>query len=187
VALDTQSLVPHVTGGREDPPPRPRPLDGGEIDVDKAYRELAPRVLGYLRGAGAPDPENVLGEVFLSVVRRVDDFTGDEAAFRRWVFSIAHNRMVDAHRQRKRRPLVAVTELPEAPAAGTDPVDPTLVAALGRLPSDQRTVVVLRFVADLPLADVATVVDRSTEAVKKLQQRGLANLRRALDDDRNDA
>ncbi len=157
--------------------------DPASPDLERIYRELAPQVLGYLRGAGVPDPENTLGEVFVSVVRGIDDFTGDAAALRRWVFFIAHNRMVDAHRRRARRPLVAVAEPPDQPVHDPALPDPMLLAALETLPDDQRTVVLLRFVADLPLADVANVLNRSTEAVKKLQQRGLANLRRTLDGD----
>jgi len=43
-------------------------------------------------------------------------------------------------------------------------------------------VVVLRFLADLPLADVATITGHSMPAVKALQHRGLARLRRLLED-----
>ena len=45
---------------------------------------------------------------------------------------------------------------------------------------DQREVVVLRFVADLSLEDVAEVTGRNVNAVKAMQHRALANLRRAL-------
>ncbi len=153
------------------------------VDIETAYRDLAPAVLGYLRGNGLSDPENVLGEVFLAVARGLHGFEGDDAALRRWVFTIAHHRRVDAHRRRARRPLVVVAEVPEpAPAPPSDLPDPDLVAALAALPFDQRTVLLLRFEADMPLADVATVLGRSTDAVKKLQARGLINLRRVLVD-----
>ena len=172
-----------MTERGEDPPPSRAARPGqSPPDLERAYRELAPRVLGYLRGAGVPDPENTLGEVFVSVVRGADDFTGDEAALRRWVFFIAHNRMVDAHRRRVRRPLVPMPDPPDQPVDDPTLPDPELLAALETLPDDQRAVVLLRFVSDLPLADVANVLNRSTEAVKKLQLRGLANLRQVLDD-----
>ncbi len=178
--LDTRTRVDVTEQGHDPPPSRSVPPEPTPVDLERAYRELAPRVLGYLRGAGVPDPENTLGEVFVSVVQAADGFSGDDDALRRWVFSIAHNRMVDVHRRRKRRPLIAVPDPPDQPVVDPDRSDPDLLRALDDLPEDQRTVVVLRFAADLPLADVAAVLDRSTEAVKKLQQRGLANLRRAL-------
>lgn len=184
MAPTSRTLVDVTERGDAAPPTRPAVLaDPSTPDLERAYRDLAPAVLGYLRGAGVPDPENALGEVFVSVVRGIDDFTGDEDALRRWVFFIAHNRMVDAHRRRARRPQISVAEPPDQPVLDPTIPDPTLLAALETLADDQRTVVLLRFVSDLPLADVANVLNRSTEAVKKLQQRGLANLRRALDAD----
>lgn len=161
-------------------------FNGGQepIDIEAAYRELAPAVLGYLRASRVPDPENVLGEVFLAVARGLDGFEGDTAALRRWVFTIAHRRRLDAHRRSGRRPQVVVAEVPEpSPAPPPDLPDPDLVAALVALPCDQLTVLLLRFEADLALADVALILDRSTDAVKKLQARGLASLRRALGED----
>lgn len=150
-------------------------------DAGDAYRTLAPAVLGYLRARGAPDPEDVLGEVFLQVSRDLDRFQGDATDLRRWVFTIAHNRMTDAFRRRSRRPRIVDRE-PPVTAAPPDPapVDAELVAALQQLGEDQREVVVLRFVADLSLEDVAAVTGRNVNAVKAMQHRALANLRRAL-------
>ncbi|MFN8026981.1 MAG: sigma factor-like helix-turn-helix DNA-binding protein [Acidimicrobiia bacterium] len=55
-----------------------------------------------------------------------------------------------------------------------------LIAAL---PDAQREVLALRVIADLPLADVATVLGKRVGAVKSLQHRALAALRRVLDED----
>ena len=147
-------------------------------------------MLGYLRALRVTEPDDVLGEVFLQVARDAPRFKGDEDACRRWVFSIAHNRAMDAHRRERRRPPVAGSVAPRdadpdgvdgqhvAPPA--DPLDPELVAALATLSPDQREVVVLRFIADLPLEAVAKVTGRRVGAVKALQHRGLENLRRAV-------
>ncbi|HEY1517508.1 MAG TPA: sigma factor, partial [Solirubrobacteraceae bacterium] len=61
----------------------------------QAYRDLAPAVLGYLRALRVREPEDVLGEVFVQVVRDIGRFRGDDDALRRWLFSIAHNRVMD--------------------------------------------------------------------------------------------
>lgn len=149
------------------------------------YRSLAPAVLGYLRAQRVPEPEDVLGDVFLHVARDLGRFRGDEAALRRWVFSIAHNRAIDAHRRNLRSWAAAESGhvgRGGAPTAETppDPVDPALVEALATLSPDQREVVVLRFVADLPLEAVARITRRKVGAVKALQHRALDNLRRAV-------
>lgn len=147
----------------------------------EAYEKLAPAVLGYLRAQRAPDPEDILGEVFLQVARDLSRFKGDDDALRRWVFSIAHNRLLDARRRETRRPRLVDRAVPEVAAPPPpDLIDPDLVAALAALTPDQREVVVLRFVADLPLADVAKITSRRTGAVKALQHRALESLGRAL-------
>lgn len=147
----------------------------------EAYRSLAPAVLGYLRAQRAPEPEDTLGEVFLQVARDLPRFKGDDDALRRWVFSIAHNRLLDARRREGRRPALSDREVPDRPAAAQPgPLDPELVAALAELTPDQREVVVLRFVADLPLADVAKITHRRAGAVKAMQHRALEALQHRL-------
>jgi RNA polymerase sigma-70 factor (ECF subfamily) len=139
-------------------------------------------VLGYLRSQRVRDPEDVLGEVFLHVARDIHRFDGDDAALRRWVFSIAHNRAMDDHRKAGRdksspsEDLADVGPEEEMP----DPTDPELVEALARLSPDQREVVLLRFVGDLPLEAVARITRRRVGAVKALQHRALDNLRKAV-------
>ena len=145
--------------------------------AEDAYRTLAPAVLGYLRAQRAPEPEDILGEVFLQVARDMGSFRGDDAALRRWVFAIAHNRLLDARRRAARRPVVADRVVPDsAVAPATDRLDPELVQALSDLTPDQREVIVLRFVADLSLADVARITRRRVGAVKALQHRAMETL-----------
>jgi RNA polymerase sigma-70 factor (ECF subfamily) len=151
----------------------------------EAYRTLAPVVLGYLRTQRVRDAEDVLGEVFLHVARDIGRFSGDDAALRRWVFSIAHNRAMDDHRRAARDRSTPQDDLVEAAGAEEGPsstvvLDAELLAALDQLSPDQRDVVVLRFVADLPLEAVAKLTGRRVGAVKALQHRALDNLRKAV-------
>lgn len=162
-------------------------MSGTPPSAGAIYRELAPVVLGYLRSQRVAEPEDVLGEVFLQVARDLARFSGDDAALRRWVFSIAHNRAMDSHRRAARNRSTLESELDEGRTPGNAPapdagagIDPQLVAALATLSPDQRDVVVLRFVADLPLEAVARITGRRVGAVKALQHRALGNLRRAV-------
>ena len=152
-------------------------------DAAEVYRALAPAVLGYLRSQRASEPEDLLGEVFLQVVRDLLRFRGDDDDLRRWVFTIAYHRLVDARRRSGRRPALGdgpIPELRSAPPA--DPLDPDLVQALCELTAEQREVVALRFVADLSIDAVATLTGRSPGAVKSLQHRALAALAEHLGD-----
>ena len=156
-----------------------RPSGGGGAAPDAAevYAALAPAVLGYVRSQGAAEPEDLLGEIFLQVVRDLPRFQGDDAALRRWVFTIAHHRLVDARRRAARRPQVSDGPLPDGVATfPPDPFDSDLIRALAALTADQREVVALRFVADLPADAVAALTGRSVGAVKSLQHRALEAL-----------
>ncbi|SDC44884.1 RNA polymerase sigma-70 factor, ECF subfamily [Geodermatophilus telluris] len=154
------------------------------------YRDLSPAVTGYLRVHGAADADDLASETFLAVFRGLGGFSGDEDALRSWVFTIAHRRLVDEWRRRSRRPQLAddgADALPETP--GGD-VEDDVLARLGTetvhrmcadLPADQRSVLLLRVLADLTVEQVAAVMDRSTGSVKALQRRGLRTLRARLE------
>ncbi|HET6963415.1 MAG TPA: RNA polymerase sigma factor [Acidimicrobiales bacterium] len=138
------------------------------------YRELAPAVMGYLRAQQVRDAEDLLGEIFLQVARDLHRVRGDAMAVRRWVFSVARHRVIDEARRRARRPALTTQDVPDRPAGPEqEPFDTELLDALGRLTADQREVVVLRFVADLSLEEVARVTHRRVGAVKALQHRAL--------------
>ena len=146
------------------------------------YAQLAPAVLGYFRAHRMRDPENLTGDVFVAVTEQLDRFRGDDGALRRWVFTIAHHRRVDEIRRSQRRPEVLTDAPTSPPVRDADPFDPALIAALERLTPDQREVIVLRFVSDLPLGAVASLVGKRTGAVKMLQARGLAALAAVLEE-----
>lgn len=149
--------------------------------LEEIYDDLAPAVTGYFRGRGSSDPEAACGDVFVSVAGALPSFRGNDAALRRWVFTIAHHRLVDELKSARREREVVTDTLPETDGStGGDPIDGDLVAALGSLTDEQREVVVLRYVADLPIRDVARIVGKKTGAVKMLQARGLDELRTRL-------
>lgn len=147
------------------------------------YEWLAPAVLGYFRAQRMRDPEGLTGDVFVAVTEKLPSFRGSDAALRRWVFTIAHHRRVDEIRRSTRSPEELREEVPAQSSTDEhDLVDPALIGALDLLTDDQREVVVLRFVADLSIQEVAQLTDRSKGSVKMLQARGLELLSDALQD-----
>lgn len=164
---------------------------GDPVAWSHLYHELAPLVVGYLRGQRLPDAEDVAGEVMLEVVRDLGRFQGDPAGLRSWVLSIAHHRLIDARRRAGRRPSTVAAPEWDGPFVATEigPEESMLAAdgltrllpALATLTEDQRTVLLLRVVGDLPIAEVARITGRRPGAVKQLQRRAAAAMRRALD------
>ncbi len=156
------------------------------------YHEVAPVLIGYLRAQRLSDPEDVAGEVLLEVVRDVHRFEGGARGFRSWVLAIAHHRLLDARRRDGRRPVDPVpTERFEPRPGDDDPEADTLALiglgelepALAGLTDDQRSVLLLRVVGDLSVADVAVVLGKRPGAIKQLQRRAVEAMRRALDTD----
>jgi RNA polymerase sigma-70 factor (ECF subfamily) len=77
---------------------------GGEWAIAALYQDLQPAVLRYMRARAGQDGEDLAAETWLSVARNLRSFTGDEAGFRSWVFTIAQRRVADYRRARGRRP-----------------------------------------------------------------------------------
>lgn len=152
------------------------------------YRNLAPSVTGYLRAQGAAEPEDLTADVFLQAVKAVKRFEGNGAAFRSWIFCIAHNKLVDDSRYRRRRPVEPVAE--PAPA-GVSPMgveeqvlrhlaSDRVKELLTTLTTNQRNVLLLRIIGGLTVDEVAETLGKNAPAVKALQRRGLACLKREI-------
>jgi RNA polymerase sigma factor (sigma-70 family) len=161
---------------------------GDQGAVRDIYEWLAPAVLGYLRAKGVADPEAVTSDVFVAVLPQLARVTGGPTGLRKLVFSIAHARMVDDHRERSRRGEAdsydaendpRVVESAESSAQETLATQ-RVVAILDLLPADQREVLSLRIIADLSIDQVAEIMGKSSGAVKQLQRRGLIVIRQAL-------
>jgi RNA polymerase sigma factor (sigma-70 family) len=152
------------------------------------WEDLSPAVAGYLRSRGAAEPDDLTSEVFLAVFTQLSSFTGDEAALRAYVFTIARRRLVDEIRRRSRRgPEVQWTE--DADHRRTSSAEDTALDQLGSdrtrellegLSADQRDVLVLRIFGDLTVEQVADVLGKRPGAVKALQRRGLEALRKKV-------
>lgn len=144
---------------------------------------------GYLRLQGAREPEDLTSEVFLGVFTGLSRFAGEEPAFRSWVFTIAHRRLTDERRRRGRQPQIG-GELYTLSERVAGDVEAEALAVLGeswvldvcnQLVPDQRSVLLLRILADMTIDQVAAVLGRSPGAVKQLQRRGLLAVRKQLE------
>jgi RNA polymerase sigma-70 factor (ECF subfamily) len=156
------------------------------------WRDLHPALLRYLHAFAPGAGEDLASETWLRVVRRLDRFSGDERAFRAWVFTIARHRAVDRWRRRARRrddpvPLEALADLPgpDDPAgAAVDAISSrAAVALIATLPPDQAEVVLLRVVAGLEVAEVAAITGKRPGNVRVLAHRALRRLAERLGED----
>lgn len=149
-------------------PPFQALLDDHRADV---YRFL-------VATAGAADADDLFQETWIAAlrayprVRRADNL-------RAWLFRIAQNKTIDAHRARGRR-AVPVAAVPETAAASSEL--PEAWAPVGALPPKQRTAVFCRVVLDMPYAELAVVLGSSEEAARRNVHEGLKRLREEIEE-----
>jgi RNA polymerase sigma-70 factor (sigma-E family) len=140
----------------------------------------------YLMSGDRGEAEDLVQECLLRLARkwpRVRSMEHPGAYARRVLFNLT----LDGGRQRTRRQveLQAVQRLHsgggESAAAAALEARADLAQALGELPARQRAVLVLRYFADLPESEVATILDCPTGTVKSSASRGLERLRQTLE------
>jgi len=152
------------------------------------YQQLSPRVCGFLRIRGSEDPEGLTNEVFVKVLPRLAEVEGGYQGLRALAFTVAHGLLVDELRRRDRQPALhsydASQDRRAQPSAEEQALDRigqgTALELLQLLPDDQRTVVLLRVLGELSMAETAAAVGRSEVAIKKVQARALEALRRLM-------
>jgi RNA polymerase sigma-70 factor (sigma-E family) len=157
-------------------------------EFDDFVRGRSPALLrtAYLLTGDGHAAEDLLQEVLEQLyVRWPQVHSSPDGYVRRILVTRATNRW----RRRRRRPERLLGDLTVAGAdlATPDPSDDTVtrdvvVTALQALPTRQRAAVVLRFLEDLPVTEVARALDCSEGAVKSNTARGLARLRESFVD-----
>jgi len=116
-------------------------------------------------------------EAILAALRAYPDLR-DATNLRGWLFTIAHRKVIDHHRAQRRRPLPAA----DVPETGTSapPEDHGVWAEVARLPDKQRGAIALRYLADLPYAEIGVALDCSEAAARQNVRAGLSALRQEV-------
>lgn len=167
--------------------------EGAPWAWEQLYSWLSPRLLGYLRARGSRDPEGALGETWLQLARNVATFEGDATGFRSWAFTVAHHRVIDEARRRKRTPPTqALDEVladdqqslgvidSESEALAVIELD-ELVGSIAFLSDLQKSTLLLRIIGDLSVAQTAEALGKSESAIKTAQYRAISILRDRLE------
>jgi len=140
----------------------------------------------YYRVGDKQVAEDLTSEVFIRMIRSIQDYRTKNASIEAWLYQIARNLAIDHHRKMRVRNHVPLEEnLMDDNGSVDETIEKnltsdTLVKALALLNDDQREVIVLRFVNSLPIAQVAQLMHKSEDAIKGLQRRGLTALREIL-------
>jgi RNA polymerase sigma factor (sigma-70 family) len=152
-------------------PPFQALLDAHRADV---YRFL-------VATAGRSEADDAFQETWIAALRAYPSLRRADN-LRAWLFRIAQNKSIDAHRARGRR-AVPVAAVPEGPVAPSQDEDPELWARLRELPEKQRTAVFCRSVLGMPYEELALLLESSEDAARRNVHEGLKRLREELTND----
>jgi len=162
------------------------------VALGEIYDRYAPRIYNYVyyRLGDAELAEDLTASVFLKMLEAIQSAKAWRVSFSGWLYRIAHNMVVDHFRRRlKERELplderlVAADDNPER-AAEAALTSERLREAVNRLTYDQAQVIILKFVEGMSNAEVAQILGKTEGAIKSLQYRALAALRRQLEADK---
>ena len=126
---------------------------------------------------GHSDADDAWSDTFLAAMKAYPQLPAD-ANVEAWLVTIAHRKAIDITRATARR-AIPVADTPDSPPTErSDTHDLDLDAAVGALPPKQRQAVAYHYLAGLPYAESATILDSSVPAARRAAADGIATLRR---------
>jgi RNA polymerase sigma-70 factor (ECF subfamily) len=128
--------------------------------------------------------EDIAGEVFLRLLDSLHKGRAPQTTLRGWLFGVASNLVVDHFRRSPRESTALDDDLPEAESsagrAEQNLQRQAVGAAIRQLTAEQQETLALRFGDGFSVEQTAEVMGKSVTAVKALQFRALAMLRKML-------
>jgi RNA polymerase sigma-70 factor (ECF subfamily) len=167
-----------------------RARQGDRDALEEPYLIHFDRIYSYLHVSvgNRHDAEDLTTQTFLKMLESIGKFRWQSAPFSAWLFRIAHNLAMDHFRAARR--WQPEEEVPEPPADESTSAEAGALEVIGRktmleliedLSPEQQQVLTLKFVFNLPNAEVAAILDKTEGAIKSLQHRALASLQKQLE------
>jgi RNA polymerase sigma-70 factor, ECF subfamily len=166
-----------------------RAQHGDREALEELYLLHFDRIYSYLHMSvgNRHDAEDLTTQTFMKMLESIKRFRWQSAPFSAWLFRIAHNLAMDHFRSSRR--WQPEEEVPE-PAGDAEPsAEAAALQTIGResmlelienLSHEQQQVLTLKFVFNLPNADVAMILGKSEGAIKSLQHRALVSLQKQI-------
>jgi RNA polymerase sigma-70 factor (ECF subfamily) len=169
-------------------------VGGDRPSVERLLADVRPIVVRYCRARvgrqerSFASADDVAQEVCLAVLTALPGYQDQGRPFLAFVYGIAAHKVADAHRAVARNRAEPVADVPDEPELDAGPEQRALqgelttrmASLLQVLPARQREILVLRVVVGLTAEETATAVGSTPGAVRVIQHRALAKLRRAL-------
>ena len=149
-----------------------------ELNFERVYAYIVKRV------RDRAETEDLTAEVFHQALANLKRFEWRGIPFAAWLFRIAAN-LISDRRQRSGREIADDEKIDAAQVSPAEIEEverrATLFKLVDTLPAEQKNVVVLRFVEQKSIKEVAREIRKTEGAVKQLQFRALSNLRARME------
>jgi RNA polymerase sigma-70 factor (ECF subfamily) len=168
-----------------------RAQDGNAEAFGELYERHAQSVFRFLYShlSNRLDAEDLTGEVFLRAWRSLPKFREQGVPFVAYLLRVARNAVIDFYRRTRNVQEDDIEEMviPDHSANPTDAVTTQLESqelrqTMQQLHEEYRLVLTLRFISELSVEETAAVMGKSDGAIRVLQHRALAALRKLLED-----
>lgn len=157
------------------------------VDFESYYDQYKHKIYSYLyyrSGRNKELAEDLTSEVFLKALEKFDSYKPD-SSFQSWIYAVAHNHLVDYFRKNKPAQ-VDIEDVENLLESGSNAKSTLLkrVAAeqveqmLMHLTDDERDMLLLRYQQDLPMKDIAEILDKEDTTVRVTIHRALAKLKK---------
>ena len=150
-----------------------------DLNLDAVYRYV------YYKIGDGVEAEDLTSQIFVKAWEAMPRYQCREIPFSHWLMRLARNAVIDHYRTRKpqgelNEAMVSPEPDPQGEYLRGEQVR-GLESALRQLPEEQRSMLVLRFVEEMGYAEMAKIVGKSPGALRVMQHRALAALRRILE------
>ncbi|HLZ70623.1 MAG TPA: sigma-70 family RNA polymerase sigma factor [Dehalococcoidia bacterium] len=168
-----------------------RAQSGDAVALGALYDTHYPRVYGYIRYklGNQEDAEDLAQETFIRMLDALDRYEQRGAPFRAWLMQIAANLVRDHYRRRGAAGTPIGVDVGDLDLIGEgDPAETMamqfaleeVTGALPLLTETEREILLLRYAADLSIAETAAAANKTENNVKQLTFKALTKLRKAL-------
>ncbi|MDD4761433.1 MAG: RNA polymerase sigma factor [Candidatus Pacebacteria bacterium] len=162
---------------------------GKRDSFGKLYDIHQPKIYRFiiLKVGNKEESEDITHQVFLSAWQNIKSFRIKEVPFSSWLYKIAKNKIIDYYRSKK--PVFSIESVDENTLKSSS--FPELLTeksmelekirnAMTKITEEQQDVLIMRFIEDLPIKEVAVTLNKSIGAIKLIQFRAINKLKKIL-------
>ncbi len=164
--------------------------DGEVKAFGSLYDHYLPKIYRFvlLKVSHREEAEDLTHQAFLKAWENIEQYDFRGYSFGSWLYRIARNVTVDYYRGAKLE--VSVEDVSEIYLAKDNSLEEDiersiewqgLMESIKKLKEVEQDVIIMRFVEDLPLKDVATAIGKSEGAIKVIQHRAIKNLKHIVE------